>query len=77
MFGQGGDLGQVLRDLDARYRGGDFLERPTVFVSRLQVERIHLAWPAVHPQQDARPLARRGGGFGGQGLERSQGRRAD
>ncbi len=37
-------------------RGRDRLERAAVGVARLQVERVHLAGPAVHPQQDARPL---------------------
>src|SRR5262249_41225089 len=64
------DLGQVLADLDAGDLRLDFLERPAVGVPGLEVEGVELAGAAVHPQQDARPLALRvGGGVVGHGAE--------
>jgi hypothetical protein len=53
VFHVAGYLGQVLADADARDGSGDFLERPAVGVSRLQVKGVHLARTAVHPQEDA------------------------
>src|SRR5262249_16282916 len=44
--------------------GVDLLERAAVGMAGLEVEGVHLARPAVHPQQDARAAAfgvRRGG----------------
>ena len=66
-----GDLRQVLADLDAGDGGGDLLEGAAVVVAGLEVEGVHLAGAAVHPQQDARAFALRvvRGGLVGQGLE--------
>src|SRR5262249_48569431 len=44
-----GELRQVLAEAHARRVRGDFLERSTVGVSGFEVERVHLAGPAVHP----------------------------
>ena len=66
LFHVRGELGQVFADFDAGDRGGDFLVRPAIGLSGFQVEGVHLAGTAGHPQEDARTLAfgafRRGGG---------------
>src|SRR6187455_1640856 len=46
-------------DLDARHAGGDLFETAAVRVPWLQVEGIHLARSAIHPQQDAQSFAAR------------------
>ena len=71
-------LRQVLADLDARGTGVDFLERAAVGVAGLEIEGVHLAGAAVHPQQDAglAPLRIRGGVVG-QGFEPAGHRAAD
>ena len=48
-----GDLGEMLAHPDPRNGSVDLLEFSTVGVARLEVERIRLARPAIHPQQDA------------------------
>src|SRR5262249_30765943 len=48
-------------DLQPGRLGCDLLERAAVGVPGLHVEGVGLAGPAVHPQQDARALARRVG----------------
>ncbi len=57
-----GKLGQMLADSQAGHARGDFLDRATVLVARLEVERIELARAATHPEQNARPAAGRVGG---------------
>jgi hypothetical protein len=62
VLGQPGQLRQVLADAQTRDARGDLAELATVRMARLQVERVQLTWPAVHPQQDAMPAAARVGG---------------
>jgi hypothetical protein len=52
-----GDLRQMLADFDAGDAGGDLLVGSAVGVAGLQIEGVHLAGTAVHPEEDARPLA--------------------
>src|SRR5262249_10884959 len=56
---------QVLADLDAGDAGGDLLELTAVGVAGLEVPQVDGAGSAVHPQQDARPLALRVAGHRG------------
>jgi hypothetical protein len=49
-------LRQVFADLQAGGGRLDLLVRPAVVVPRLQVPHVNGGRPAVHPQQDARPL---------------------
>ncbi len=65
-----GDLGQVLADADARNRSGNLAEGPAVDMAGLQIEGVHLAGAAVHPQEDAGPPPlRMVGGVGRQGFQ--------
>jgi hypothetical protein len=59
-----GQLGQVLAEFHSRRSGGDLLEGSAVGMAGLEVEGVRLAGAAIHPQQDARPLALRAGGRG-------------
>ena len=44
---------QVLADLNAGHGCFDRLERAAIGMARLEVERVELARPALHPEQDA------------------------
>src|SRR5262245_38374325 len=49
----------MLTDSQAWNTRGDFLEGAAVGMARLEVERVHLARSAGHPEQHAVPLASR------------------
>lgn len=73
---------QVLTDLDARRARPDRPELAAIlgWRIRLQVERVHVAWPAPEPQDDHGFLAPGSGGPGrgrGQAFEPQQLRQAE